>query len=146
MRSQSGIKSFVDSGGRGPQDAFVPTTSGQISGAVVAVGHTFQLVFDAVEAVVFALAAAVTKLVSVIAHVTDALTTPQRKILEFFGLAEKGNDTLGKFADGAGTVADIFRDHFASAACTTRPMPWARSATRHPMPVHQDGGRVGCGC
>lgn len=87
---------------------------GTVITAVELVGHTFSLVFNAVQAVVLALASVVSKLVSMFAEVADAVTGPQRALLEFLGVIDKGQGDLSEFAGGMNAVAEHFRDGFVS--------------------------------
>lgn len=85
---------------------------GEIVRAVQVVGRGFQFVFNIVQATILGTAAVLTKTVSLIAGWADNLTEPQRKVLEFFGVLEKGEGSLSNLAGGLGAVAEEFRDRF----------------------------------
>lgn len=80
--------------------------------AVQIIGTTFGVVFDAIQTFILGLAAAVTKLTSVLLHVQDAVTGPMRSMLEFFGVIDEGTGDLSEFAGGLGAVADEFAGRF----------------------------------
>lgn len=80
--------------------------------AIQIVGTTFGIVFDAIQATILGLAAAITKLASMFLHVQDAVTGPMRSMLEFFGIIDEGQGDLTEFAGGLGAVADEFGGRF----------------------------------
>lgn len=87
---------------------------GTVITAVQLIGTTFSTVFNGVQAAVLLLASAVSRLVSIAAHVHDAITGPTRAFLEFIGVIREGQGDLSEFAGGMGAVADEFAERFAN--------------------------------
>lgn len=86
---------------------------GTIIDTVAMVGNAFSLVFNSIQSAILLLAAAISKIVSLVAKLSDGFTAPQRKLFEFFGLIEEGEGSLAEFAGGMNAVADEFGGRFA---------------------------------
>ncbi|MCW5568196.1 MAG: hypothetical protein KIS84_08205 [Dokdonella sp.] len=87
---------------------------GTVITAVQLIGTTFSTVFNGVQAAILLLASAIARLVSIAAHVHDAITGPTRAFLEFIGVIKEGQGDLSDFAGGMGAVADEFAERFAN--------------------------------
>lgn len=86
---------------------------GEIVTVVATVGNAFDLLFNSVQSGILLLAAALSQIVSLGAHLADSMSTPQRKLLEFLGLMGEGQVDLKEFAGGMNAVAQEFGDRFA---------------------------------
>ena len=84
--------------------------------AVKTIGRAFDLVFNVAQAAILGLASAVSEFVSLAAKLYDAISSPHRAILEFFGVINEGQGDLSEFSGGMHAVAEEFAGRFANNA------------------------------
>lgn len=87
---------------------------GTVVDAVVIVGQTFSVVFNAVQSVVLTVAAAIARAMAEIAKRVEKMTESSRTLGEFFGVLDKGQYSLSEFIGGMGAVADEFEGRLST--------------------------------
>jgi TP901 family phage tail tape measure protein len=102
------IRDFVDDS-RGNLAQFRESIT-EVANVISVLGDTVGVIVDAIQAAIFAMATALTGIISLVAKAALKLSEPQRKLMEFLGVSTQGFQDFEDFAGGMNAVAEGFAE------------------------------------